>query len=72
MGSETKPLSRQEKVMKEYKEAYFAANNRHVQIDYFRGWYSVLVIASQAKYREHEIVNMTNSLRSRILQSSDG
>ena len=55
-----------EQIMAAYRDAYEAATGRKVQIDYWRGWYSVFTGGSQAKYREREIIQMTTALLGRI------
>ena len=55
-----------EQIMAAYRDAYREAYGRSVQIDYWRGWYSVFSGVTQNKYRERDILNMTTALLARI------
>jgi len=57
--------AQREQIMAAYRDAYFVAYGRTVQIDYWRGWYSVFSGVTQNNYRERDILNMTTRLLER-------
>ncbi|MBH9537551.1 hypothetical protein [Novosphingopyxis sp. YJ-S2-01] len=55
-------------IIADYEVAYKAANGRSIQVDYWRGWYSIATPSVQIKCREREIIKRTETLRAHLSQ----
>lgn len=61
-----------DQIIKEYQDAYFAANGRTIQVDYYRGWYAIYSGSGfQTKRRARDLIAYTKTLNYRARTGSD-
>lgn len=65
------PIQPPEKTISDYKAAYEAANGKSINVIYARGWYRIGDPPYHRGYRESDMLEMIDRLRSRAAEAKD-